>query len=36
MGNEESEEKHKEDYITFKVIQESLNIKDPLLLKKYL
>jgi hypothetical protein len=36
MGNEESEENQKEDYITFEVIQESLNIKDPLLFKKYL
>ena len=36
MGNEESEEKNKEDYITFEVIQESLNIRDPMLFKKYL
>ena len=36
MGNEESEDTHKEDYITFQVIQESLDIKDPILFKKYL
>ena len=37
MGSEQqSEEGNKEDYITLQVIQESLNIKDPILFKKYL
>ena len=37
MGSEQqSEEANKEDYITLQVIQESLNIKDPILFKKYL
>ena len=37
MGNDEPpEESPKEDYVTFQNIQESLNIKDPILFKKYL
>ena len=36
MGNQEPEEEQKEDYVTFQVIQESLEIKDPILFKKYL
>ena len=37
MGSEQqSEEANKEDYITLQVIQESLNIKEPILFKKYL
>ena len=37
MGSEQqSEEGNKEDYITLQVIQESLNIKDTILFKKYL
>ena len=36
MGNEQPEEEQKEDYVTFQVIQESLDIKDPILFKKYL
>ena len=37
MGSEQqSEEGNKEDYITLQVIQESLNIKEPILFKKYL
>ena len=37
MGSEQqSEEVNKEDYITLQVIQESLNIKELLLFKKYL
>ena len=37
MGSEQpSEEVNKEDYITLQVIQESLNIKEPILFKKYL
>ena len=37
MGSEQqSEEVNKEDYITLQVIQESLNIKEPILFQKYL
>ena len=37
MGREQqSEEVNKEDYITLQAIQESLNIKEPILFKKYL
>ena len=37
MGNDEPEvSNNKEDYVTFQVLQESLNIKDPILFKKYL
>ena len=37
MGSEQqSEEGNKEDYITLQVIQESLNIKEPILFQKYL
>ena len=36
MGNDETKDTHKEEYITFQFIQESLDIKDPILFKKYL
>ena len=36
MGNDEPEQCPKEDYVTFQVLQESLNINDPILFKKYL
>ena len=37
MGNDEPEvSNNKEDYVTFQDLQESLNIKDPILFKKYL
>ena len=36
MGNEQHEEEQKEDYVTFQIIQETLDIKDPILFKKYL
>ena len=36
MGNDETKETQKEEYITFQFIQESLDIKDPILFKKYL
>ena len=36
MGNEQPEEEQKEDYVTFQLIQETLDIKDPILFKKYL
>jgi hypothetical protein len=37
MGSEQQyEEVNKEYYITLQVIQESLNIKEPILFKKYL
>ena len=36
MGNEQTEEENKEDYVTFQVIQETLNIKDRIIFRKYL
>ena len=36
MGIQQPEEEKKEDYVTFQVIQESLNIQDAILFKKYL
>lgn len=36
MGIQQPEEEKKEDYVTFQAIQESLNIQDAILFKKYL